>query len=85
MNPLLWLAGVVIVAVLLLSIPFIQNFFTKPPEQPRGISCSNNVTILFLEQEPELVVGGARRRRARVNNGGSFEYQTSLEYFNIFS
>lgn len=80
MNPLLWLAGAVIVAVILLSIPFIQNFFTKPPEQPRGIGCCNNATILFLDQEPELVVGGARRR-LRVNNSGSFEYQTSLEYF----
>lgn len=79
MDPLLWLAGAVIVAVLLLSIPFIQNFFTKPPEQLRGINCCNNATILFLEQEPELVVGGARRR-PRVNNGGPFEYQTSLEY-----
>lgn len=70
MDPLLWLALAIIVAVILFSVPYIQTLFTgRTPDQgaPNNSNSYTQLSYFYLLlsdiiNEPPLVVGGARRR-----------------------
>jgi hypothetical protein len=74
MDPLLWLALAIIVAIVLFSIPYVQNLLTgkKPADTRQGNNNDNNEAV---------VMGGARRRpRGVVNRDGKSVYCHKSHY-----